>query len=84
MLNDFLFAKIKDEYIGNIWFQQDAAMRQTAEATLVVLRPVYEDRTQALKIQNIKNESLFGARHYFSKMSKEWPALSMAIIIGPC
>ena len=33
MLNEFLFTKIEEEDIGNIWFQQG-----------VVLRPVFEDR----------------------------------------
>ena len=33
MLNEFLFTKIEDEDIGNIWFQQDSAMCHTAEAT---------------------------------------------------
>ena len=33
MLNEFLFTKIKEENIGNIWFQQDGA-------TLGVLCPV--------------------------------------------
>ena len=42
MLNKFLFTKIKEEDIGNIWFQQDATMCHTAEATLNVLRPVFE------------------------------------------
>ena len=32
------------EDIGNIWFQQDGATCQIAEATLDVLRPVFEDR----------------------------------------
>ena len=44
MLNKFLFTKIEEEDIGNIWFQQDGATCQTAEATLDVLRPVFEDR----------------------------------------
>ena len=44
MLNEFLFTKIEEEDIGNIWFQQNGAMRHTAEATLDVLRPVFEDR----------------------------------------
>ena len=30
--------------IGKIWFQQDGATCHTAEATLDVLRPVFEDR----------------------------------------
>ena len=44
MLNEFLFTKIEEEDIDNIWFQQDGATYHTAEATLDVLRPVFEDR----------------------------------------
>ena len=44
MLNEFLFTKIEEEDIGNIWCQQDGAMCQRSEATLHVLRPVFEDR----------------------------------------
>ena len=44
MLNEFLFIKIEEEYIGNIWFQQDGTTYHTAEATLDLLRPVFEDR----------------------------------------
>ena len=40
MLNEFLFTKIEEEDIGNIWFQQDGATCHTAKATLNVLRPV--------------------------------------------
>ena len=43
MLNEFLFTKIEEEGIGNIWFQQDGATCHTAEATLNVCRPVFED-----------------------------------------
>ena len=42
VLNEFLFTKIED--IANIWFQQHGATCHTAEATLDVLRPVFEDR----------------------------------------
>ena len=42
MLNEFLFTKIEEENIGNIWFQQDGATLHTVEATLDVLRPVFE------------------------------------------
>ena len=42
--NGFLFTKIEEEDIGNFWFQQDGATSHTAEATLNVLRPVFEDR----------------------------------------
>ena len=38
-----MFTKIKEEDIGNIWFQQEEATCHTAEATLDVLRPVFED-----------------------------------------
>ena len=44
MLNDFLFTKIEEEDIGNIWFQQEGATCHSAEATLDVLLPVFEDR----------------------------------------
>ena len=44
MLNEFLFTKIEEEDIGNIWFQQDGATCHTAEATLDALRSVFEDR----------------------------------------
>ena len=44
MLNEFLFKKIEEEDIANIWFQQDGATCHTAEATLDVLNPVFEDR----------------------------------------
>ena len=47
-LNEFLFklffTKIEEEDIGNIWFQQSGATCHTAEATLDVLRPNFEDR----------------------------------------
>ena len=38
------FTKIEEEDIGNIQFQQDSTTCHTAEATLDVLRPVFEDR----------------------------------------
>ena len=43
MLNEFLFTKIEDKDIGNIWFQHNGAMCHTAEAILDVLCPVFED-----------------------------------------
>ena len=43
-LNEFLFTKLEEKDIGNIWFQQDDATCHTAEATLNVLRPVFKDR----------------------------------------
>ena len=33
LLNEFLFTKIEEEDIGNIWFQQDGGTCHTAEAT---------------------------------------------------
>ena len=44
MLNEFLFTKIEEENINNIWFQQDGATCHATEATLDILRPVFEDR----------------------------------------
>ena len=44
MLNEFLYTKIEEKNIDNIWFQQDSATCHTAEAMLDVLRPVFEDR----------------------------------------
>ena len=44
MLNEFLFTKIEEKAIGDIWIQQDCATCYTAEATLDVLRSVFEDR----------------------------------------
>ena len=43
MLNEFLFIKIEEEDIGNIWFQQGGATCHTVEVTLDVLRPVFEE-----------------------------------------
>ena len=43
MLNEFLFTKIEEEDIGNIWFQQDGATCHTVKATVDVCRPVFED-----------------------------------------
>ena len=43
ILNEFLFTKIEEEDIGNIWYQQDGATCHKAEATLDVLRPVFAD-----------------------------------------
>ena len=44
MLNEFLSTKIEEEYIGHIWFQHDGATCDTTEATLDVLRTVFEIR----------------------------------------
>ena len=43
MLNEFLFTKIEEDDIANIWLQQDGATCHTAEATLDVLRSLFED-----------------------------------------
>ena len=45
ILNEFLFTKVEEEDIGNIWFQQYGASGHTAEATLDGLHPFFEDRT---------------------------------------
>ena len=44
MSNEFLFTEIEEEDIGNIWLQQNGATWHTAEATLDVWRPVFQDR----------------------------------------
>ena len=41
---EFLFTKIEEEDIGNIWFQEDGATCHTAAITLDVLNLVFEDR----------------------------------------
>ena len=41
---NFCLKKIEEENIDKIWFQQDGVRRHTAEATLDVLLPVFEDR----------------------------------------
>ena len=43
MLNEFLFTKIEEEDISNTWFQQDGATCHTAEATLDISQPVFEE-----------------------------------------
>ena len=43
-MNEFLFTNLEEEDSGNIWFQQKGATCHTAEATIDVLRPVFEDR----------------------------------------
>ena len=43
VLKEFLFTKIEEENIGNIWFQQNGATCHTAEATLDIFC-VFEDR----------------------------------------
>ena len=43
-IDEFLFTKIEEEDIGNIWFQQDGATCHIGKATLDVLRPVFENR----------------------------------------
>ena len=49
ILSKFLFTKIEEDDIGNIWFKQDGATCHTAEAKLDVLCPVFEDRIVSRK-----------------------------------
>ena len=44
ILEKFLFTKIEEVDIGNIWFPQDGTICHTVETTPDVLRPVFEDR----------------------------------------
>ena len=43
-MHKFLFTKIEEKNIGDIWFQQDGATCHTAKATLDVWRPIFADR----------------------------------------
>ena len=43
LFNEILLSKIEEDDVGNIWFQQDCATFHTVEATLNVLRTVFED-----------------------------------------
>ena len=52
MLNEFLFTKIEEEDIGNIWFQQGGAECHTTEATLDVLRSVLKIALSAARLMS--------------------------------
>ena len=43
MLNEFLFTRIEEEDIGNIWFQEKGATCHTVKAEIDVMLPVFED-----------------------------------------
>ena len=62
VLNEFLFTKIEEEDIGNIWFQQDDAIFHTAEATLDVLALCLKIALSAAELVKI---------FYFKKKKKE-------------
>jgi len=44
MLNEFLLPKFEEEDTDDIWFQQDGAPCHTANATIDLLRSVFENR----------------------------------------
>jgi len=44
MLNEFLLPKFEEEDIDDIWFQQNGAPCHTANATIDLLRTVFENR----------------------------------------
>lgn len=44
MLSDFFFEQIEEEDLDDIWFQQDGATCHTANATINVLRPTFQNR----------------------------------------
>ena len=44
MLNEFLLSKFEEEDTDDIWFQQDGAPCHTANATIDLLRTVFENR----------------------------------------
>ena len=73
MLNEFLFTKIEDYDLGNIWFQQDGDTCNTAEATLDVLRPFFEDH---------KTAELMSFGHLGAAILHPWIALSAAELMA--
>ena len=44
MLNEFLFPKIEEDDMDDIWFQQDRPTCHTANVTIDLLRTVFENR----------------------------------------
>ena len=70
MLNAFLFTKIEEEEVGNIWFQQDGVTCHTAEATFDALRT---ETIEALKdnIREVIGEILVQL-HTIDNMIKNW------------
>ena len=44
MLNEFLFPKIEEDDMGDIWFQQDGTTCHTANVTINLLRTAFENR----------------------------------------
>ena len=44
ILNGFLFPKVEEDDIEDIWFQQDGATCHTANVTIDLLRTVFENR----------------------------------------
>ena len=59
MWNEFLFPKTEEVDISNIQFQQDGATCHIAEATLDILRPIFEDR-----IMNRRADVVWPPRSY--------------------
>ena len=43
MLNEFLFPKIEEDEMDDIWFQQDGATYHTTNVTIDLLRTVFEN-----------------------------------------
>ena len=54
MLNEFLFTKVEEEDIANIWFQQDGTTCHIDEATLDVLCLVFEDLIISRRIDVVR------------------------------
>ena len=44
MLNEFLFSKIEENEMDDIWFQQDGASCHTANVTINLMRTVFENQ----------------------------------------
>ena len=76
MLNEFLFTNIDEDDVGNILFQQDGAACHTAEATLDVLRPIFEDRITSRRADVVwppRSSDLTSLDYYLSGGIKDKP-----------
>ena len=71
MLNEFLFIKFEEEYIGNNWFQLDGATCHTARAALNVLWPVFEDRIISRRADVVRSCDLTRLDYYLWAAAKD-------------
>ena len=76
MLNEFLFTKIQEEDIGNIYFQQNGTSCHTAEATLEVW-------AMFLKIALSAAEQML-LRYLLAAIWHRWTILCGGAVKGKC